>query len=74
LPYAPIPEQMTSDSPSPHSRKQVCPPSPIISPAQAIADAWKKESMESQAKWQRLDAEVKIRFNTPRKPDRRTKM
>jgi len=38
---------MPTDSPPPHS-KQFCPPSPTISPAQAIADAWKKESMESQ--------------------------
>ena len=60
-------QQMPTDSPPPHSRK-----SPTISPAQAIADAWEKESMESQDKWRRLD--VKIRFNAPRKPDRNAKM
>ncbi|KAF8160709.1 hypothetical protein B0H34DRAFT_697784 [Crassisporium funariophilum] len=67
---------MASDSPSPHGARSrnVCPPSPTISPAQAIADAWKRESMENQEKWKRIDADVKTRFNAPRKPGRKTKM
>ncbi|KJA27848.1 hypothetical protein HYPSUDRAFT_130443 [Hypholoma sublateritium FD-334 SS-4] len=66
---------MTSDSSSSKSlRRQVCPPSPTISPAQAIADAWKRESQENQEKWRKLDAEVKIRYSTPRRADRKTKM
>ncbi|KAF9527339.1 hypothetical protein CPB83DRAFT_856384 [Crepidotus variabilis] len=68
---------MASDSPSPnHVRKQVaCPPSPTMSPSQAIAEAWKRESMENQEKWRRVDADVKVRYNTPvRLPRRKTKM
>ncbi|KAF9472435.1 hypothetical protein BDN70DRAFT_886980 [Pholiota conissans] len=66
---------MTSDSSSPRGmRKEIRPASPTISPAQAIADAWKRESPENQEKWRKLDAEVKTRYNAPRKLNRKTKM
>jgi hypothetical protein len=57
------------------ARKQVaCTPSPL-SPAQAIAEAWKRESNENQEKWRRIDAGVKVRYNKPvRILDRKTKM
>ncbi|KAF8895738.1 hypothetical protein CPB84DRAFT_1682180 [Gymnopilus junonius] len=45
---------MASDSPSTHSvKKQVCPPNAPLSPAQAIAEAWKRETLENQEKWRR---------------------
>jgi len=68
---------MATDSPSPSPqsvRKNASSTSSTVSPAQAIADAWKRESLENQEKWRRIDADVKTRFNTPRKPDRKSKM
>ncbi|KAF8197892.1 hypothetical protein BJ912DRAFT_952481 [Pholiota molesta] len=66
---------MTSDSSSSHGvRKEVCPPSPTVSPAQAIADAWRRESPENQEKWRKLDSEVKTRYNADRKARPKTKM
>lgn len=67
---------MTADSSSLNiARKQVACPSGPLSPAQAIAEAWKRESMENQEKWRRIDAEVKTRYNKPvRILDRKTKM
>ncbi|KAF6763141.1 hypothetical protein DFP72DRAFT_524833 [Ephemerocybe angulata] len=56
-------------------RKSAGPQTPLANPlAQAIADAWKRESAESQDKWRRLDASVKTRYNTPRRPDTKPKM
>jgi len=68
---------MATDSASTHSiRKSVaCTPSSPLSPAQAIAEAWKRESQENQEKWRLIDAEVKARYNAPvRIPLRKTKM
>ncbi|PPQ95309.1 hypothetical protein CVT26_008153 [Gymnopilus dilepis] len=66
---------MASDSPTTHSvRKHVYPPSSTLSPAQAIAEAWKRESKENQERWKKIDADVKTRFNAPRRPERKTKM
>jgi len=64
---------MTADSPSLNmARQQV--PGPLT-PAQAIAEAWKRESMENQEKWWRINEEVKARYNKPvRILDRKTKM
>ncbi|TEB38507.1 hypothetical protein FA13DRAFT_1726175 [Coprinellus micaceus] len=71
--------QMTSDSQSPSQtrpRQNASTPAaaPLSPLAQAIADAWKRESAESQDKWRRLDASVKTRYSTPRRPDTKPKM
>jgi hypothetical protein len=64
---------MTADSSS-LSIARECTSGPL-SPAEAIAEAWKRESMENQDKWWRIDAEVKARYNKPvRNLDRKTKM
>ena len=67
---------MAADSPSPH--RDVTNASNAttnsVSPAQAIADAWRRETLENQEIWRRIDADVKTRFNVPRKPDRTSKM
>ena len=68
---------MAADSPSPHrdvTNATNTTTTPTVSPAQAIADAWKRETLENQEKWRRIDADVKTRFNVPRKPDRTSKM
>jgi len=36
-----------------------------LSPFQAIAEAWKRESKESQEKWRKIDANIKKRYNEP---------
>ncbi|KAF9462445.1 hypothetical protein BDZ94DRAFT_1261383 [Collybia nuda] len=57
---------MTSTSPPLRSiRKQSFPPSPTPSPAQAIADAWQRETSENQEKWKRINAAVGTRYATP---------
>ncbi|KAF9010610.1 hypothetical protein BDQ17DRAFT_1234235 [Cyathus striatus] len=66
---------MTTDSPSPRSvQKHICPPSPTLSPAQAIADAWKRESLQSQEQWRRIDVNVRTQYSSPRKPNPKPKM
>jgi hypothetical protein len=35
---------------------------PSLSPADAIAEAWKKESQESQEKWRREDMKIKLEY------------
>ncbi|KAF8236034.1 hypothetical protein L208DRAFT_1391465 [Tricholoma matsutake] len=71
--YEPISTQMTTDSPPLSSvRKQ--PNNPNVSPAQAIADAWKRESAESQEKWRRIDANVRLRYNSPPRSDPKSRM
>lgn len=67
---------MAADSPSPHRNvtNATNATTTPVSPAQAIADAWKRETLENQEKWRLIDADVKTRFNVPRKPDRTSKM
>ena len=67
---------MAADSPSPHRdvTNATNATTNSVSPAQAIADAWRRETLENQEKWRRIDADVKTRFNVPRKPDRTSKM
>jgi hypothetical protein len=36
--------------------------SPTLSPAEAIAEAWKKESQENQEKWRREEAKVRYDY------------
>ncbi|EDR11556.1 uncharacterized protein LACBIDRAFT_313883 [Laccaria bicolor S238N-H82] len=75
LPVDETPTAMKSNSPSPHSaQKNVCPPSPTMSPAQAIAEAWKRESLESREKWMRVDANVGARYDSRRTHGGKTKM
>jgi len=69
--------QMATDSPSLLNARNLfaCPPNLTLTPAQAIAEAWKRESIENQEKWRRIDAEVKVRYSKPvRILDRKTKM
>ena len=40
---------------------------PTLSPADAIAEAWKRESQESQEKWRREDAKVKNDYEARRR-------
>jgi hypothetical protein len=65
---------MAADSPPPHRdvTNATNATTTPVSPAQAIADAWKRESLENQEKWRRIDTDVKTRFT--RKPDRTSKM
>ncbi|TFK25209.1 hypothetical protein FA15DRAFT_590926 [Coprinopsis marcescibilis] len=67
---------MTADSQSPQGARKPVAPAPIPSSplAQAIAEAWKRETQESQEKWRRMDANVRHRYNAPRRPDAKTKM
>lgn len=67
---------MAADSPSPHRDVTIATNGTTtpVSPAQAIADAWRRETLENQEIWRRIDADVKTRFNVPRKPDRTSKM
>lgn len=59
---------MASDSPSPQSiRKNVSSKASPVSPAQAIAEAWKRESAESQERWWKIDADVKRRYEEGKK-------
>jgi len=58
---------MASDPPAPqNSRKNVTRLQPK-SPAQAIADAWRQESLESQEIWRKLETEAKRQFEDVRK-------
>jgi hypothetical protein len=67
---------MTADSPSLNmARQQVTCTSGPLTPAQAIADAWERESTENREKWWQIEAAVKTRYNKPvRILDRKTKM
>ncbi|PFH49745.1 hypothetical protein AMATHDRAFT_146939 [Amanita thiersii Skay4041] len=65
---------MTTHSPSPKSPQSVFPPRPPLSPAQAIAEAWKRESVKSQERWRKIDAEVKLRYLESRQQDSRSKL
>ncbi|KAL1734841.1 hypothetical protein EV714DRAFT_268561 [Schizophyllum commune] len=68
---------MTSESPppsprsaSPHSpppSPSAAPPAQALSPAQAIAAAWKNESREEQMRWRRADAEAARQYNDRRR-------
>ncbi|KAF9023948.1 hypothetical protein BDZ89DRAFT_1069483 [Hymenopellis radicata] len=53
-------QQRKRDAPSPK-------PSPKLSPAQAISEAWKRESAESKERWRRLQEEAKRQYTNPRK-------
>ncbi|KAF9000581.1 hypothetical protein BDZ89DRAFT_1082244 [Hymenopellis radicata] len=56
--YTPKRENETPPSPK---------PSPKLSPAQAISEAWKRESAESKERWRRLQEEAKRQYTNPRK-------
>jgi len=64
--------EMPNDSSSSQTLSQ--PPLSPLSPAQAIAEAWKRESADNQEKWRRVDAEVKVKFDGARKSVRKGKM
>jgi hypothetical protein len=78
---------MAIDSPSPPQNKKATTRTPSqgreaeipqdITPARAIAEAWIKESKESQDKWKDTDAKLKDTFNHTNRPvplGRRAKM
>ncbi|KAF9567922.1 hypothetical protein CPC08DRAFT_702752 [Agrocybe pediades] len=66
---------MATEPPSSQNvRKQITPSNPHISPAQAIADAWNRETQESKQRWRKIDADVKLRYNSPKKSDSKPKM
>ncbi|KAG2745904.1 hypothetical protein P692DRAFT_20740948 [Suillus brevipes Sb2] len=45
-----------------------------LSPAQAIAQAWRRESPQSQEFWRQAEAKRKELYATPRSPKPRGKM
>ncbi|KII92689.1 hypothetical protein PLICRDRAFT_172748 [Plicaturopsis crispa FD-325 SS-3] len=58
---------MTSDARPPDARHRRSPRQPAqrdLSPAQSIAEAWKRESEENQEKWRQAEAKVKQRYET----------
>ncbi|EGO00386.1 hypothetical protein SERLA73DRAFT_89355 [Serpula lacrymans var. lacrymans S7.3] len=61
---------MTSDVPRPKQdpkRQQgFHEPSPSLSPAQAIAEAWQRESSQSQELWRQADSKVRELYSAPR--------
>ncbi|KAJ8077991.1 hypothetical protein PM082_000192 [Marasmius tenuissimus] len=64
---------------SPQKQKKIPPPITLakgMSPAEAIAEAWKRESEESKQRWMRLHADMKQRYSEPRTSsrDRRNKL
>ncbi|KAM6502096.1 hypothetical protein JOM56_002073 [Amanita muscaria] len=65
---------MTSRSPTPNNAQRGTLPSKALPPAQALAEAWKRESKQSQELWRRIDANVKLRYLAPRKRESRSKM
>jgi len=40
---------------------------PTLSPAEEIAEAWRKESQESQERWRREDAKVRYDYEARRR-------
>ncbi|KAH7905965.1 hypothetical protein BJ138DRAFT_1016954 [Hygrophoropsis aurantiaca] len=38
---------------------------PSLSPAQAIAEAWQRESPQNQAFWRQAESKVRERYSTP---------
>ncbi|KAL9711517.1 hypothetical protein Ac2012v2_004587 [Leucoagaricus gongylophorus] len=57
-----IPSYMASSPPAPQNSRKSATRTPHKSPAQAIADAWKRESPDSQEIWRKWDAETKRQF------------
>ncbi|KAK0462627.1 uncharacterized protein EV420DRAFT_1639845 [Desarmillaria tabescens] len=74
--YDPARFAMTTDASSPPKGSRNIPPSPkLLSPAEAIAEAWKRETEESKARWRRIDEDVRRRYTNPhRKKERKTKL
>ncbi|KAF7427903.1 hypothetical protein PC9H_007120 [Pleurotus ostreatus] len=64
------PSQMARDP----STKEISKQNTFISPAQAIADAWNKESLENQERWRKADILLRKQFSLPHKRARDTKM
>ncbi|KAI0368307.1 hypothetical protein BV20DRAFT_969352 [Pilatotrama ljubarskyi] len=78
---------MPSDPPSPArpqrpttQRTQTTPTRSAVTPAQAIAQAWMRESPEAQRKWRMADALAKEKYLNPLRwhaaggsPERKTK-
>ncbi|KAI0823416.1 hypothetical protein BC628DRAFT_535227 [Trametes gibbosa] len=66
---------MPSDPPSPArppkrptAQRTQTPQRSALTPAQAIAQAWMRESPESQKKWRAADAQAKDRYTDPLRP------
>ncbi|KAG7446659.1 uncharacterized protein BT62DRAFT_1005948 [Guyanagaster necrorhizus] len=67
---------MTANASSPSKASEQSPPSPkFLSPAEAIAEAWKRETEESKARWRRIDEDARRRYTNPHhKKERKTKL
>ncbi|KAF9257954.1 hypothetical protein L218DRAFT_964898 [Marasmius fiardii PR-910] len=62
-------------SPQKHRKTSPRPTSKMLSPAEAIAEAWKRESEESKARWMRIHANMQRKHSEPRSNrDRRNKL
>ncbi|KAH9858902.1 hypothetical protein C2E23DRAFT_880316 [Lenzites betulinus] len=65
---------MPSDPPSPArpqrptAQRTQTPPRSALTPAQAIAQAWMRESSESKKKWRAADAHARDRYTDPVRP------
>ncbi|KAH7920622.1 hypothetical protein BV22DRAFT_1039625 [Leucogyrophana mollusca] len=60
---------MTSDVPRPKQDAKGRPGfhdlAPSMSPAQAIAEAWQRESAQNQEFWRQAESRVRERYSTP---------
>lgn len=63
--HAPLNGQMTSNPPP--SPGKDAPHRSMVSPAQAIAEAWKRETLESQERWRKLNEEMKRKYQEARR-------
>lgn len=54
--------------------KEISKQNTFISPAQAIADAWNKESLENQERWRKADILLRKQYSVPHKRARDSKM
>jgi len=58
---------MASNPPAPQNSRKNATHLQLKSPGQAIADAWRRESLEKQEIWRKLEAEAKRQFEEVRK-------
>ncbi|KAF7782235.1 hypothetical protein Agabi119p4_1611 [Agaricus bisporus var. burnettii] len=63
--YEISPCPMTSNPPP--SPGKDAPHRSMVSPAQAIAEAWKRETLESQERWRKLNEEMKRKYQEARR-------
>ncbi|KAL0956896.1 hypothetical protein HGRIS_003002 [Hohenbuehelia grisea] len=67
--YDAVTTSMSSDPPQhrPYVMKEKPKVQTPLSPAQAIADAWNKETPENQERWRQANDLLRKQFSTPRR-------